>query len=116
MVFFYIRGFKRATSGIGEITKRCPSCETHTQTDMLVQSRYFHLFWIPLFPTGKEAYLRCQKCGLSRDGIPFDSDLCSNFQEIRSGYKHPWYTYAGVGVIGFVIVGAIVAEVLKGMH
>ena len=85
--------------GVDEFLVRCPCCETHTPTDVMISSRYCHFYWVPFAPTGKEATLICTKCGLKRAEIPFDAGLISNFEEIRSKFKHPLYTYAGLGMV-----------------
>ena len=99
-----IHGTKEVPIGVDEITMRCPSCEAHTPTDLMVSSRYIHVYYLPLFPYSKEAFVACQECGHKRSGLPFDRKLFSNYHEIRSKFRHPFYTYAGVTIVGGLIL------------
>ena len=107
-------GIKPAIIDIGEYLIKCPSCETNSWADVMVISNYWHIFYIPVFPIGKEATTICKKCGLKRNGVPFDEKLINNFGEIKDLYRHPWYTYAVTGFIGIiiliVIIGAVIAS------
>lgn len=91
-------GIERASIGTGEFMVKCPSCETDQWAEILVSSVYSHLYYIPLYPNDKDAYFCCEKCGLKRYGVPFDERLINNYEEIKGNYKHPWYTYTGVGI------------------
>lgn len=110
MIFIY--GSKTVPIGTDEITMRCPSCEVHTPTDLMVSSRYYHIYFLPISPFSKEAYVVCGECGLSRSGLPFDRDLFSNYFEIRSKFRHPLYTYAGIAFIGGIILLGIIVRVI----
>jgi hypothetical protein len=112
MLVFY--GTKAVPIGTDEITMRCPSCEAHSPHDLMVSSWYFHLYHIPMSPYSKEAFIVCTTCGLKRSGLPFDGNLFSNYHEIKSKFRHPFYTYAGVAVIAGVFVAGAVVRVVNG--
>ncbi len=59
MIVFGTRG--RVVPGQRKLGVVCPSCgkEEHTTYGVL---RYFHLFWIPVFPTLKQPMLECVHC------------------------------------------------------
>jgi hypothetical protein len=114
MLVFY--GTKIVPIGVDQITMRCPSCEVHTPTDLMVYSRYFHIYFLPISPYSKEAYVVCNKCGSKRSGLPFDRDLFSNYNEIRSRFRHPFYTYAGVAIFGGIILLAMVMRAINGQE
>jgi hypothetical protein len=92
-------GIARAAIGTGEFLVKCPSCETDQWAQILVSSVYSHFYFIPLYPYDKDAYVCCEKCGLKRYAVPFDDKLIINYKEIKGKYKHPWYTYIGVGIL-----------------
>ena len=108
MLFIY--GTRRVNIDIGEITMRCPICDGHTPTDIMVSSSYFHIFWVPIAPIGKEAHVACNKCGKTRSGLPFDSDLFSNYKEIKSKFRHPLYAYIGVGLFAALVLLIIISR------
>lgn len=112
MLVFY--GTKTVPIGTDEITMRCPSCEAHASADLMVSSKYFHIYFLPMSPYSKEAYVVCHKCGLKRAGLPFDRDLFSSYYEIKSKFRHPFYTYAGVAIIGGIILLGMVIRVING--
>jgi hypothetical protein len=111
---FVLYGSKIVPIGIDEINMRCPSCEAHTPTDLMVSSKYYHIYFLPISPYSKEAFVVCRKCGLKRSGLPFDKDLFSNYYEIRSKFRHPFYTYAGVAILGGIIGLGMIMRAING--
>ena len=107
-----IYGNKETPIGLDEFLVKCPSCETHSWADVMVLSNYFHIYWIPMFPFDKNANIICKKCGLKRYGRAFDVSLISNYNEIKPQFRHPWFTYAGVGTLTILFIAVIVASVL----
>jgi hypothetical protein len=105
----FIYGTHTVATGVEEFLIKCPSCEAHSPADVMVFSRYYHIYWVPIAPIGKEANVFCHKCGSKRIGLPFDSWLVSNYDEIKSGFKHPFFTYIGVGIISLVILAFIIS-------
>ena len=92
-------GIERTPIGIDEYLVKCPSCESEQWADVMVFSVYSHFWFIPLFPNDKDALVICKKCGLKRNGVPFDSNFISNFHEVKNRYRHKWFTYIGVTII-----------------
>ena len=97
MLFFTKYGVGSVSIDIGEYMVYCPCCEGHCVADTMVISNYYHFLQIPVFPIGKEANLACQTCGLKRYGAGYNSKTFANFEQIKHLYKHPWFTYIGVG-------------------
>ena len=106
MIIVY--GEKQTPIGVDEFLVKCPSCETHRWADIMVVSHYFHFFLLPFFPTGKDAIVICKTCGLKRQGMLFNQNLVSNYQEVKNKYRHPWFTYSGLAIIIFFILLIIV--------
>lgn len=105
-------GNKLTPIGIAELLVKCPCCNTHSWADVMVLSNYFHFYWIPIFPFEKDANITCKKCGLKRYNQSFDSVLISNYIEVKSRFRHPWFTYAGLGMFIFLIFAISLATVL----
>ena len=108
-----VKGTCTIPIGTEEFLVRCPSCEAHSPAEALILSRYYHIYWVPIVPLGKEATLICTKCGLQRPNRSFDADLISNYDEIRSKFKHPYFSYLGISIIVFMVVGSILAAMIK---
>jgi hypothetical protein len=102
MLFFIRHGEKSAAIDVQEYMVYCPSCEGHCMADVMILSTYYHFFFVPIFPTGKEVNLICKKCGLKRYGAGFNSKTFVSFDEIKHLYRHPWFTYIGVGIAAII--------------
>ncbi|MEO8771207.1 MAG: hypothetical protein ABI402_14025 [Ferruginibacter sp.] len=103
-------GIKSAIIDIGEYIIKCPSCETDSWADVMVISNYWHIWFIPVFPVGKEATTICKKYGLKSNGVHFDEKLIRNFGKVKHLYRHPWYTYLLTGIIVIIILMIIIGQ------
>lgn len=103
-IFF---GVNEVPIGIDENLVRCPSCEGYNLADIMVISKYFHFFWIPIFPMEKDLNVICKTCGLKRYGMNFDSNIISNYNEIKAKFKHPWFTYIGTTIFLLIFISII---------
>jgi len=101
MIIPFKYGIERANIDIGEFMVKCPSCETNQWAEIMVSSVYVHIYYIPLFPSDKDVYVCCEKCGLKRYGLSFDATLIDDYKNVKKKYRHPWYTYIGIMVITF---------------
>lgn len=108
-----VYGTKVALIDSDDFLLKCPSCETHSWANVQVICKYLHIYWIPFIPYSKEANVECKKCGLQRFGRAFDSDLISNYNEVKRKFNYPWYTYSGVGVISGFVLYIIVRSVFS---
>lgn len=106
IIFF---GSKQTPIGYEELLVKCPCCETSTWAEVMVISKYYHIYWIPMFPFDKEADIICKECGLKRFGRSFDANLISDFDKVKSNFRHPWFTYSGVAVLTLLFLGVIAA-------
>jgi|SRR6186713_2220620 len=104
----FIHGRKSVDIGIDELLIECPSCEAHNFADVLVTSIYYHFYWLPFVPIGKEASIACKKCGLKRMGLPFDSRPFANHPDIKSKFKHPMVAYSGISLVSIIVVYFII--------
>jgi hypothetical protein len=112
-----IYGTKKTSIGLEEFFIKCPSCEVHSWADVMIISNYWHFYFVPMWPVGKEANVICQHCGLKRYGINFDSGLINNFDEIKSRFRHRWFEYAGLAIIlSPVAAAALVSLFRHGSH
>jgi len=108
-IIFY--GSKETAITVDEWMVNCPCCETHNVADAMVMSKYYHIYWVPIFPFDKPVNVICQQCGLTRSGITMNTNLVSNYEEIKRRYRHPWFTYIGAGIFALIIVLVIIAHI-----
>ena len=104
-------GVKKATIGLDELMRHCPSCEADSFADVMISSNYFHIYFVPLFPFEKEASCICQQCGLKSYDVPFNERTFKDYNEIKNRYRHPWYTYFFVGLMGLTISLGIILSI-----
>lgn len=98
-----IHGVKKEPIGITEAMVKCPACEVDVYADIMVISEYYHFWFIPIFPTGKEINIICQKCGLKRYELPFNAKTLSQYDELKNRFKHPWHTYVVMTIVFLLI-------------
>lgn len=60
MIFFGTKASRVKNGQLNNIS--CPNCENTTSFNYSIFQQYFHLYWIPAFPTGKENVLECNNC------------------------------------------------------
>ncbi|WP_276484904.1 hypothetical protein [Paraflavitalea pollutisoli] len=52
-----IYGQRKAIIGLDDALVKCPVCEGDRSADVLMKSRYFHFYWIPLYQCTKKRIL-----------------------------------------------------------
>lgn len=107
-ILIYGRG--KTPIGFDEVCVKCPSCEKDSWADLMAESVYFHLFWVPFFPFEKKASLICQECGLKRYDLPFDPVFFSDYKELKHKFRHPLKTYLLLLFIFFLVTVTVIFE------
>lgn len=103
-----VYGSRKAQICQEELMIYCPSCETDAFADVWITSVYFHVFFIPFFRYDKEINSICDKCGLKRYEIPFDTNAIKNEVELKGKFKHPLYTYTLSALLVVLIILIII--------
>ena len=101
LFFFGIKG----KSVHSELMKgqSCTHCQQEETTYANFISRYFHLFWIPVFPVGKKAVSVCSHCKqvLTKKEMP--AEYRTVVKQLKSSAKIPVWHFSGL-IIGAVLV------------
>lgn len=89
-----IYGTNGSKGQIIQTAETCPSCGQSQTIVIAPYHRYFHLFWIPIFPIGKEYAIGCEACGhiIDKKDFHFSS-------EINSHIKAPKWHFIGLFLI-----------------
>jgi hypothetical protein len=66
-------GTRTLPIGVEEQLLYCTNCQGHHATDLMVSTRYFHVYNLPVMPLDKSATVFCQHCGSQRPH-PLDKD------------------------------------------
>jgi len=86
------------------ITQKCGNCNNAETVNMYVFQKYFHIFWVPVFPIGQRTVSQCTFCKqvLETNQMPASySDALSDFQQQT---KTPWWAFIGLGIIGLIFL------------
>ena len=82
----------------------CKSCNSF-DLNVKVYKEYFHIFFIPFFPTGnKTVKIYCNNCG-----EPYRADSVQ--KDYEKSTKNPIYLYAGLILIGSLILLLVNANI-----
>ncbi|WP_207678894.1 hypothetical protein [Desulfonema magnum] len=110
MIVFGTRGRTIAGQEMIEGVK-CPNCG-NTQHATFGILRYFHIFWIPTFPTSRVAGIMCLNC----KGTFTDEEIPGELgRQIRSSVfnrKNTLPMFAGLAIIACLMIFAMITSVI----
>jgi len=113
LFFFGTRATKVAQRQVKSNTT-CPYCESQNSFVATTYGRYFHLFWIPIFPLLKSTILECSHCKKSyaEDELPEQVKTALQKENELNPARRPIWHSCGcliiVGIIIFSILSSIV--------
>jgi hypothetical protein len=95
------------------VIEKCPNCGTANSVDMYVFQKYFHVFWIPVFPTGKLAVSECSHCKqvLKQKEMPFQ--IKASIDGVKSQTKTPVWTFSGLALLAILITAMVINDKQK---
>lgn len=87
----------------------CDHCGSKASVDLTFATRYFHIFWVPVFPIGKTGMSQCRHCkrALYRSQMP--PQLQSGYNDARRRVKTPAKYFAGLILAGLFFTFACYA-------
>ena len=87
---------------LGEIkinNEKCPSCNEQNSIYVHGLVKYFHIFWIPLFPVYKKYVTICHSCETEIPKKERSQSLKDKVDLEKSNFKIPLYLFIGLVVI-----------------
>lgn len=86
------------------MNKVCTYCQQQDTTYANFISRYFHFFWIPVFPVGKKAVSVCSHCKqtLNKKEMPEEYRIAA--KELKSKAQIPVRHFSGLILVGLFIL------------
>jgi hypothetical protein len=93
MVFF-VGGVHKHTIDLGDRLLTCPICHRMSSMHFSLRKRAVHFFWIPLYPAGSTAYVKCTLCG-------------HEWEATDAPHDTPFYGFLGLSLL-FTILGVLV--------
>lgn len=108
MIFFGSKG--KTVSGDVVEGVQCPNCENRQFITFGI-IRYFHLYWIPTFPTSKTVGIECTHCKRTLVGKELPEDLAKKIKPMVFSKKNVVPMFSGLIVIACLILfGAYLAQ------
>lgn len=91
----------------------CPYCQKRDTTEALVFMRYAHIWYIPIFPTGKRLVTSCVHCKAAYDRKTMPPELAERTAEIEKTTKYPLKYWFLLLVIGSLFLVSLILAVIK---
>ena len=82
----------------------CSNCSTKGSTYFQTTSRHFHIFWIPMFPIGKDSFTICEHCKLTLNSKEMPEDVKRKSAEIRRDTKAKLWQFSGLILIALMAI------------
>jgi hypothetical protein len=90
-------------------TATCPNCQTEGSITFQVYRKHTHIFWIPLFPLGKNGYSECSHCKNVLEPKEMPRNMQMEMDTIKHESRGPLWQFAGIGLIAILIIWGIIA-------
>ena len=82
---------------------RCPNCEAN-EVYIQAVSRYFDVFWIPIFPFSKKYFSICGNCQQVLKKKEMPQQIKDKLEIEKHHFKTPFYLFAGTGLIALLAI------------
>lgn len=105
MVFYGSRASNIKNGRLSNVT--CPSCENQTSMTYSIFGKYAHIYWIPLFPIGKESVAECDHCKHTSKISDLPEQIKNKFDLEKSGSGFPIWYFSGLAIIAVLIFGGM---------
>jgi zinc-ribbon family len=87
----------------------CENCGKQGDSVMVVTARYFHIYWIPFFPIGKQTVCVCGNCKALKEQNEMSNALTERIQDIKNSVKIPIHHWSGLIIIGLISLNGFCA-------
>ncbi|MDR2146617.1 MAG: zinc ribbon domain-containing protein [Tannerella sp.] len=88
----------------------CENCGSRNSTELACYHYYYHVFFIPLFPTSRQFVTQCSACGFIGSMEPKDNQ---RFGYLLKKYPNPIWMWIGTPVYGAFLTWAFYVEFFK---
>jgi len=82
---------------------KCPSCENNGTTSLHLFGKYATLFWIPMFPMGKNVASECDHCKVVLEKKQMPQEFNLHIENLKGKAKTPIWNWVGLTIIVGVI-------------
>lgn len=100
-----IFGLRATTIGSLKVDgSTCSYCQTTGTQQITEFGKYFHVFWIPVFPVGKKTFGECTHCRRTLKKKEFDPELKTIYKENKAAIKRPIWHWSGLILLGLLVL------------
>lgn len=103
MIFF---GTKEKEIKRGRFTNvSCPECKETVSMTYIVEAKYFHFYWIPVFPYKKNTFVGCHECDTVFERKQFSENIKNKLQkenELKPA-RNPIWMFSGLIALAILI-------------
>lgn len=85
----------------------CENCKSKGTVTFLFLARYFHIFWIPVFPISKKGISQCSHCKQVLYANEMSPRMKEDYASASANAKRPITHYFGLFVIGLFFCSII---------
>lgn len=96
------------------VTADCNHCSSTQSVRLSFVLTYFHIFWIPMFPTSKTGVSQCSHCKQTLYANQMPPALQAVYHEEKKKVKTPWGYRFGLILIGLLFLFVVVSVVING--
>jgi len=98
MIIFGTRG--RVLKSKEIISYDCEHCNSKNTVTFSVIARYFHIFWIPIFPTSRKVISQCSHCKQVLYKNQMSAKMKQDYASEAANFKRPLTHFFGLFLIG----------------
>ena len=99
--------FGARASNIGSVLvngSSCTYCQNQGTQNITQFGKYFHIFWIPMFPIGRKTFAECTHCKRTIGKKEFTPKLKEVYTTEKSAIKRPIWHWSGLILIVLLIL------------
>ncbi len=112
MIIFGLRSGK--FEAVAAPTGDCSYCQGRGTVDLYFSKRYFHIFWIPIFPVGTVGISECSHCKQSLRKEQMAPTVQNAYTDARRAFKTSPKYFAGL-ILAALFVGAATIAAFMGL-
>jgi hypothetical protein len=102
-------GTRQKTLGVHDpYPFQCPSCKTLGIVTFGITCEYFHVWYIPVFPTDKDGIAKCDNCDFKINSLKYNRLTKDLFRELSKKFRYPFYLYTGISIFLLPIVTGLI--------
>lgn len=89
---------------------KCPHCQSQGSFIGYLNGRYFHIFYLPIFPYKKTTEFKCQNCGDTYEGKSLARLFPDEYFKFRRNAGFPLFHFAGIFLVAGITIWIIISQ------